>query len=103
MNSVMLCLSSFAVSLLLMLVLMPYFIRMLKKHNLNQTVSEYALEEYKQKEKTPIMGGLLFVLIPSLVAILFCLKGLDKRLLFVLLSYLLFASVVFMDDYTILI
>ena len=99
----MLCLSSFAVSLLLMLVLMPYFIRMLKKHNLNQTVSEYALEEYKQKEKTPIMGGLLFVLIPSLVAILFCLKGLDKRLLFVLLSYLLFASVGFMDDYTILI
>lgn len=83
---------------------MPKFIKWLKSHNLNQVTSEYALEEFKQKEKTPVMGGLLFVLIPALVFILINPKGLlDKKTLFVLLSFLLYCTVGFLDDYTIVV
>lgn len=94
----------FILSLILVWIIMPKFIKWLKSHNLNQVTSEYALEEFKQKEKTPVMGGLLFVLIPALVFILINPKGLlDKKTLFVLLSFLLYCTVGFLDDYTIVV
>ena len=89
----------FLITLILMLVLMPKFISYLKNKNINQVESEYALDEFKNKDKTPIMGGLLFVVIPVIVFILIDFKSLtDKRVLFVLLSYVLFCSVGFIDD-----
>ena len=89
----------FVVTLVMMLLVMPRFISYLKKKNINQVTSEYALEEFKQKEKTPIMGGLMFVVIPSIVAVVLNLNGLlDPKFLFVLLSYLLYCSVGFIDD-----
>ena len=89
----------FAVTLLAMLVMMPLFIRFLKKRDINQIESEYALAEFKNKEKTPIMGGLLFVVIPVIVFICLDREALyDKKTLFVVLSYLLFCSVGFIDD-----
>lgn len=82
-----------------MLVCMPRFIAYLKKRDINQVTSEYALEEFKKKEKTPIMGGLLFVVIPIIVYALIDMKGLaDRRLQFILLSYILYCSVGFIDD-----
>ncbi len=82
-----------------MFLAMPRFIAFLKKKNINQVTSEYALEEFKVKEKTPIMGGLLFVVIPVIVFIVVDFSGfLDRRVQFVLLSYVLFCSVGFMDD-----
>ena len=89
----------FLLSLVALLMLMPFFIRYLKKKNINQVTSEYALEEFKQKEKTPIMGGLLFVVLPILVFVIIHPAGLfDQRTQFVLLSYLLYCSVGFIDD-----
>ena len=45
------------------------------------------------------MGGLLFVVIPIIVYAIVYFKGLsDRRLLFVLLSYVLYCSVGFIDD-----
>ena len=64
MNFYVLCLLGFIISLALLLILMPIFIKTLNAYNISQTVSEYSLEEYKQKAKTPIMGGLLFVVLP---------------------------------------
>lgn len=78
---------------------MPHFIRYLKRKNINQITSEYALEEFKNKEKTPIMGGLLFVVIPIIVYAIVNFKGLlDRHLQFVILSYILYCSVGFIDD-----
>ena len=104
MNNKILLVVTFFVCLGLMLLIMPRYITMLKNHNINQNVSEYALEEYKKKAKTPIMGGLLFVVIPVVVfivcAIIF---GISKPTVMVLVSYILFCGVGFADDYTIII
>ncbi len=99
MENDILFLIGFAAVLILMLIGMPFFIRFLKKKDINQVTSEYALAEFKNKEKTPIMGGLLFVVIP--VIVFFCIDSpafLDRKVLFIALSYLLFCSVGFIDD-----
>ncbi|MBR4469883.1 MAG: phospho-N-acetylmuramoyl-pentapeptide-transferase [Erysipelotrichaceae bacterium] len=99
MKTILIPLAGFVLSLVAILVAMPYFIRYLKRKNINQVTSEYALEEFKNKDKTPIMGGLLFVVIPIIVFVIINFKGLsDSRVCFVLLSYLLFCSVGFIDD-----
>ncbi|MBR2788596.1 MAG: phospho-N-acetylmuramoyl-pentapeptide-transferase, partial [Erysipelotrichaceae bacterium] len=59
----------------LMILAMPKFISYLKSRNINQVTSEYALQEFKDKQKTPIMGGLLFVLIPIFVYIIIYFNG----------------------------
>lgn len=95
---------AFIGSLGLVAIIMPLFIKVLKNHNLNQEVSEYALEEYKKKAKTPIMGGLLFVAVPSFF-IFVIQPGIinDKNCLFVILSYVLFCVVGFLDDFIIIV
>lgn len=91
-------------SFILLVLIMPLFIRLLVKHSLNQEVSEYALEEYKRKAKTPIMGGLLFVLIPVIIYFTINNRSInDSKVLFVILSYFLYALVGFLDDITIII
>ena len=94
----------FVLSVVLVMIIMPFYIKALKNRNINQVTSEYALDEYKNKSKTPIMGGLLFVVIPVIVCLLINFNGfIDKRLLFVVLSFLLFCSVGFIDDMSIII
>ena len=89
----------FVSSLLLLLVVMPFYIKTLKKRNINQVTSEYALDEYKNKDKTPIMGGLLFVVLPIIACAIFNRNAfLDKKTLFVILSYVLYCLVGFADD-----
>ena len=104
MNFYILCLLGFIISLALLLILMPIFIKTLNAYNISQTVSEYSLEEYKQKAKTPIMGGLLFVVLPIIAYAIINFKGLaSPRVLFILLSYLCFCAVGFVDDFLIII
>ncbi|MBO4358647.1 MAG: phospho-N-acetylmuramoyl-pentapeptide-transferase [Erysipelotrichaceae bacterium] len=89
----------FALSVVAMLVAMPRYISYLSNRDINQVTSDYALDEFKNKAKTPIMGGLLFVLIPIIVSIITDITVLsDRRFLFVMLSYLLYCSVGFIDD-----
>ena len=86
-------------SFVIVFVIMPFYINMLKQHNINQEVSEYALDEYKSKAKTPIMGGLLFVVVPIIVYMIINFKGLkDNNTLMVIISYVLFCLVGFLDD-----
>lgn len=96
------CIIGFFATLGLMIIVMPHFIRYLKRLNLAQTVSEYALDEFKEKAKTPIMGGLLFVLIPVVVFVFIARKNLDSSILFVILTYLSFCLVGFLDDFMII-
>ena len=56
----------FILSIGLLMLVMPVFIKSLKNRNVNQVTSEYALDEYKNKSKTPIMGGLLFARAPPI-------------------------------------
>lgn len=84
------------------LVLMPYFIRWLKQKRMNQKVSEYSLQAYKDKEKTPIMGGVLFILVPVAVTLL-GLRGLWKEpaLPLLMLVFAGFGLIGFIDDWLI--
>ena len=89
----------FALSLALTCLVMPFYIQMLKNHHIAQSVSEYALDEYKNKQKTPIMGGLIFVLVP--VVIYLIVNGpyrFNMSVLMVICSYMLFCLVGFLDD-----
>ena len=83
--------------------IMPHYISLLKRAGANQNVSEYALKDFKEKGKTPIMGGLLFVLIPSFIVLIInpsIIK--DHKALVIILSYISFCLIGFADDILIL-
>lgn len=91
------------ISAILTAIVMPFYIKMLKSRNLNQAVSEYALEEYKQKQKTPIMGGLVFVVVPLIVlAIVYPDAYTNKDTLMIIVSFVSYCLVGFWDDILIL-
>lgn len=90
------------VCLIIVLLAMPSLISCLKKLSLKQTVSEYALEDDKKKAGTPIMGGILFIIVPVIVSLILNPKGLtDKKLIIVLLSFVGYGLIGFVDDYLI--
>lgn len=92
----------FVISLIVVLLLMPHFIDFLKKISFNQTVNDYSLQEYKEKAKTPIMGGILFIITPVLVTILLypsCL--LDYKVCMVFLAFVGYCLIGFTDDFLI--
>ena len=95
---------AFIISLILVLIGMPKLIDYLKKISFNQTVSEYSLKEYKEKAKTPTMGGLLFIVVPIIVT-LFLAKGVlaDLKMIVILLSFAGYGLIGFIDDYIIVI
>ncbi len=81
---------------------MPKLIVYMKKISFNQTASEYSLKEYKEKAKTPIMGGLMFIAVPVLVTLVFCagdLKNLDLWIL--ILTFVGYGAIGFVDDWLI--
>ena len=93
---------SFLVSLTAILILMPLWIDYLKKISFNQSVSEYSLEEYKHKDATPIMGGVLFIVVPVLMTLMFDFKG-SMRVdnIAVMLVFVGYGLIGFLDDYLI--
>lgn len=92
----------FAASLALVLILMPKWIVRLKKLSFNQSVSEYSLEEYKEKGKTPIMGGVLFILVPVILTIVLCFSDMkDFNNVIVLLAFAGYGLIGFVDDWLI--
>lgn len=77
----------------------PIAIQWLKQSNLKQQVSEYALEDFKNKAQTPTFGGVLFVVIPSVVVLIF------TRSPYVLLAvgvYVAYGFIGLLDDYLII-
>lgn len=87
---------AFGLSYLITVMAYPTWITTLKNRNVLQTASEYALEEYQQKQATPMFGGVLFVLIPTVLLMLYYNTNLEKATmlaLFVFLGYFLLGVV----------
>jgi phospho-N-acetylmuramoyl-pentapeptide-transferase len=81
----------------------PKFIAFLKDKQHNQSVSEYALDSFKSKEKTPVMGGVIFVLIPSILMLVFKPSVLSNpTFVLVFMSFIMYAFIGLWDDLKIL-
>ena len=94
--------AGFSISLILVLVLMPSFINFLRKLSFRQTVSEYALDDDKKKAGTPIMGGILFIVIPVLVSAIATIRSFnDLSIWIVMLAFVGYGLIGFVDDYLI--
>ena len=92
----------FIVSLAVVLVLMPSFITYLKKLSFKQSVSEYALEDDQKKAGTPIMGGVLFILVPILVTLVaFPSSMKDLNVWIIILAFVGYGLIGFIDDFLI--
>lgn len=92
----------FLISLIIVLLAMPPFIKYLKKLSFKQSVSEYALEDDKKKAGTPIMGGILFILVPILVTLISSPKQVrDIDTWIVILAFAGYGLIGFVDDYLI--
>lgn len=95
---------AFSVSLLISFQLYPLFIKFMGKQQLNQEVSEYALEQFKDKQKTPTMGGVVFLFTPLLTLLLVDFKAfLNVETLLVIASFVSFGLIGLYDDYLILV
>ena len=87
------------VSLVVTILVYPLFIKQMKKVDYYQVISEYSLEEFKEKEKTPTMGGIVFVLITILTTLLIDFKNiLNVKLQLVILAFLGYAILGLIDD-----
>lgn len=96
----------FLMSLGLVLMAMPELIEYLKKLSLKQTVSEYALEDDQKKAGTPIMGGILFIVVPVIVSLLASLLSgvnvlADEKYLITAVAFVGYGLIGFLDDWLI--
>lgn len=79
----------------------PKFIEYLESRNTQQQVSEYALDAFKNKKKTPTFGGVLFVIIPIIVSIVINGFNFNSQLYLLLFVYGSYGLIGFIDDYKI--
>lgn len=96
----------FLMSLGLVLMAMPELIEYLKKLSLKQTVSEYALADDQKKAGTPIMGGILFIVVPVVVSLLASLLSgvnvlMDEKYLITIVAFVGYGLIGFVDDWLI--
>lgn len=92
----------FLISLAVVMIAMPSFINYLKKLSFKQTVSEYALEDDKKKAGTPIMGGVLFIVVPILTALIIAPREFGHvDTWIVLVAFAGYGLIGFIDDYLI--
>lgn len=90
--------------LVLALLIYPKLIPFLLHIKYGQSISEYSLDDYKQKEGTPTMGGLVFLIVPvALLIIIYPSFFTDSKLLLIVLAYLGYGLIGFIDDYIIVI
>ena len=91
----------FIISIVFGVILVP----LLKKLKAKQTLSSFVFKKHKEKEGTPTMGGLIFI-IPTILAIiiLLLLNKIDfsANLFIVMFVFLSYALLGFIDDYLII-
>ncbi len=93
---------AFCVSLTIVMLVMPHFIEYLKKLSFKQSVSEYALEDDKKKAGTPIMGGILFIVVPVIVTLIGFPQAItDLNIWIIILAFVGYGLIGFVDDYLI--
>ena len=92
---------SFLLSLFFGLTLISIF----KKLHINQNLSIYLEEAHRSKEKTPTMGGLIFIIstiITVFILLLFKKINLTYNLVIVIFIFISYAFIGFIDDYLII-
>ena len=90
----------------IMLLIMPGLIDYLHKIKFGQTEREEGLASHKKKNGTPTMGGLAFIIVPTLVYIIgsfFTPFKLDMNTMIILLAFVGYGVVGFIDDYIIVV
>ena len=94
--------SSFIIGLLFSLIFGIIFLPYLKKLNVFQNVSTHLNKRHMLKNKTPTMGGLIFV-VPSILIIIFLIVfqkiNISSNLLLILFVFMSYAILGFMDDF----
>ncbi len=99
---------SFAITYLCVILVMPKLISFLHKIKFGQTErkEENFLESHLEKNGTPTMGGLAFIIVPILIYGFFCLTPLvsfDFYVLIIILSFAGYGIIGFIDDYIIVV
>ena len=99
-KTILIMMTSLIISILSALILIP----VLKKLRAGQRLSEYLQREHKQKQGTPTMGGLIFIIPTVVVMILMCVynKKISSSLIVVLITFLSYSFIGFIDDYLII-
>jgi phospho-N-acetylmuramoyl-pentapeptide-transferase len=85
---------------------MPALIDYLRKIKFGQSEREEGLESHKAKNGTPTMGGIAFILVPIFVFLLFTLFTpfkLDSNVGIILLAYVGYGLIGFLDDFIIVV
>ncbi|WP_281521632.1 phospho-N-acetylmuramoyl-pentapeptide-transferase [Dubosiella newyorkensis] len=93
-------------SLGLMLLIMPSLIDYLHKIKFGQTERGEGLESHKKKNGTPMMGGIAFILVPTFLYIVYSLFSpfkLDMNTAIILLAFVGYGLIGFIDDYIIVV
>ncbi len=88
-------------SFLLGFFIYPFYISYLEKSTAEQKVSEYALEEFKEKQSTVTFGGLVFVILPILITPFLLIKELNIHIFLIMGIFLAYGLLGFADDYLI--
>lgn len=92
----------FLISLAVVLIYMPSLISYLKRQSLRQSISEYSLPEDQKKAGTPIMGGIMFIVVPVIVTLLMDpSQFMNLDTMTVLLAFIGYGLIGFTDDYLI--
>ncbi len=90
-------LSAVLVAFIIGVLISPLFIKLLKRLKFKQNIYEY-VENHKQKQGTPTMGGLIFIVAIFIASI--CLLNKNSSLaLLSLTSMLAFGAIGFLDDF----
>ncbi len=90
--------------LILTLLVTPQFIAFMRKIDVSQVVSEFSLEEFKSKASTPIMGGVVFILVPIIATIILYPHFYENpRILILFMVYAGYGLIGFIDDYLIVV
>ena len=93
-------------TLIIMLLIMPGLIDYLHKIKFGQTEREEGLASHKKKNGTPTMGGLAFIIVPTLVYVVcsfFTPFKVDLNTIVILLAFVGYGVVGFIDDYIIVV
>jgi len=89
---------SFFLALFFTLFLMPRFIKWAKRTSSVQPINNYAPDRHKEKEKTPTMGGVVFIG-ATILASLLTIKFSNLYAIGAVMTLLFFALIGFQDDY----
>ncbi|MFV0255763.1 MAG: phospho-N-acetylmuramoyl-pentapeptide-transferase, partial [Erysipelotrichaceae bacterium] len=93
-----------AASFTLTFLLIPKFIPFLRKIKFGQAIRTEGPESHLKKQGTPVMGGIIFILVPLFVfAIMGNMFFDDWRIQTILISYVGFGLIGFIDDYLVVI